>query len=69
MINRFDKSGKHILVDDILLNHSNGKEYRVVFNEEILAYGIVDGSGFFDFMSEWIADEWEVVGRVIKYKD
>lgn len=67
MINRFDKNGKKIFKDDILLNLSNGKEYRVIFSEDILAYGIIDSTGFFDFMSDWVADEWEVIGCVIKY--
>lgn len=67
MIDRLDMNGKVILVDDILLNRSSGKEYRVVFSKDILAYGIVDSTGFFGFMSDWIADDWEVIGHVIKY--
>lgn len=64
MINRLDKNGKLITVDDVIFNSSNGKHYTVVFSNDILAFGIMDDTGFFDFMTDWVADEWEVVGCV-----
>lgn len=59
-LNRYDKYDTPIHVGDVLLN-DNGKEYRVVFSEDILAFGIVDESNMFDFMSEWVSGEWEII--------
>lgn len=59
LIDRYDKNGIQIKVGNILLN-DNGKHYKVTFSEDIIAVGIVDEYGMFDFMSEWVADEWEV---------
>lgn len=60
LINRCDKFGNYLRVGDTLIN-SIGKVYKVVFAEDILAFGIVDEYGLFEFMSEWVADEWEVI--------
>lgn len=59
-LNRYDKYDTPIRVGDVLLN-DNGKEYRVVFSEDILAFGIVDENHMFDFMSEWVSGEWEII--------
>lgn len=60
MIDRLDMNGNLIKVGDKLFNHSNGKTYRVVFSGDILAFGITDDNGMFDFMSDWVAGEWEI---------
>lgn len=60
MIDRLDKNGDLIKVGDLLYNSANGKSYRVVFSKDILAYGIIDESGMFDFMSDWLEYEWEI---------
>jgi hypothetical protein len=60
MIDRLDKNGDLIKVGDLLYNSANGKTYRVVFSNDILAYGIIDESGMFDFMSDWLEYEWEI---------
>ena len=60
MINRFDKYGKRIKVGDTL-KHFGGSICSVVFNPELIAIGIVDEDGEFDFMSEWVAEEWEII--------
>lgn len=60
MLNRYDRDGIKIQLGDTL-KHYMGKEYKVVFSEDILAFGIVDEYGMFDFMSEWVSDEWEIL--------
>lgn len=60
MINRYDKNNRQIQLGDTLIN-SYGKRFRVVFAEDILAFGIEDlENGFFDFMTEWCPGEWEI---------
>ena len=60
MINRYDKNNRKIELGDTLVN-SFGKQYKVVFAEDILAFGIEDlEDGFFELMVDWIPEEWEI---------
>lgn len=61
MLDRQDINGTYINVGDMLFNRSNFGTYEVVFADDILAFGIVDRDGNFDFMSEWVADEWQII--------
>lgn len=59
---RLDKNNRLIELGDTL-RHEYGSICKVVFNTEILAIGLVDENGEFDFMSEWVAQEWEIINR------
>lgn len=61
MIDRLDANGELIKLGDVLFNRANGNFYNVVFSNDILAFGITDDNEMFDFMSDWVADEWIVV--------
>jgi hypothetical protein len=61
MIDRLDANGELIKLDDVLYNSANGKFYNVIFSNDILAYGIIDDDRMFDFMSDWVADEWIII--------
>lgn len=65
LLDRQDKNGNYINLGDLLFNSRNFGTYEVVFADDILAFGIVDRDGNFDFMSEWIEDEWEIIGEVV----
>lgn len=61
MFNRFDANGNKIQVNDLLL-HYTGKMYKVIFSEDIQAYGIISiKDNMFDFMSDWEESQWEIL--------
>lgn len=60
MIDRFDKNGVRLELGDVVI-HDCGDIYTVVFADDILAYGLRGADGHFEFMSEWVAQEWEVM--------
>lgn len=59
-VHRKDKNGNHIHEGDKLL-HSSGEEYKVVFAEDILAFVLFAKNGDYDYMSEWVAGDWEII--------
>lgn len=59
-IDRYDAKGDQIRLGDTLLCR-NGRKYKVVFADDILAFGLENEYGEFEFMSEWISDSWEIV--------
>ena len=61
MIDRVDTNGELIVLGDRLFNRANGNIYTVVFSNDILAFGITDDDNMFEFMSDWVADEWVVI--------
>ena len=60
-INRFDKYSNRLKLGNIIRNTYTGEEFKVVFAEDILAFGIEDRNGHFEFMTEWVETDWEVV--------
>lgn len=60
-IDRFDVNGKRLKLGNIVRNTYTQEEFTVVFAEDILAFGIEDKRGHFEFMVEWVDSEWEVV--------
>ena len=52
MINRYDKNGVQLSIDDIVMNVHTGECYHVVFAQDILAFGLENTHGEFEFMSE-----------------
>lgn len=58
-IDRYDKNGTQIQLDDYLLR-ADGGIYKVIFNQTLLSIGIVDADETFFFMDDWIKEEWEV---------
>ena len=58
-IDRYDKNGTQIQLDDYLLR-ADGGIYKVIFNLTLLSIGIVDADETFFFMDNWIKEEWEV---------
>ena len=61
MINRYDKNGVQLSIDDIVMNIHTGECYHVVFAQDILAFGLENTHGEFEFMSEWVRNDWEVL--------
>ena len=62
MIDRLDANGDLIKLGDRLFNRANGNIYTVIFSNDILAFGIVNEiDNMFDFMSDWLADEWVII--------
>lgn len=58
-INRKDKNGTLIFEGDYL--RCNGHIYRVVWRDDILAYGIEDENGEWNFFDEYLSQDWEVI--------
>lgn len=60
-IDRFDMNGERLKVGNIVRNKYTGEEFTVVFAKDILAFGIEDKNGHFEFMTDWVDLDWEVV--------
>lgn len=60
-INRFDKYSNRLKLGNIVRNTYTQEEFTVVFAEDILAFGLEDRNGHFEFMAEWVETDWEVV--------
>ncbi len=69
MIDRVDMNGELIILGDRLFNRANGNIYTVVFSKDILAFGIIDDDNMFEFMSDWVADEWVVIKQFRNVKN
>lgn len=65
-INRFDKNGKQLQIGDLVYNSYNHEIYKVIYSDDICAFGLENIYGEFDFMSEWVNEEWEVIENASK---
>ena len=59
LIDRYDKNGKQIRLGDYLL-YKDKYPYKVVYDEYLLAIGVVDADSEFEFMSDWVKEDWTV---------
>lgn len=60
-IDRFDRNGERLKLGQIIKNVYTQEEYEIVFSEDILAFGMEDKYGQFEFLSEWVPHDWEVI--------
>ena len=61
---RFDKNNRRIHVGDYITHVYSGKVYKVTYAEDICAFVIIDcENDDYEFMSEWIDEEWEVLSN------
>ncbi len=59
LIDRYDKNGKQIRLGDYLL-YKDKYPYKVVYDEYLLAFGVVDADSEFEFMSDWVKEDWTI---------
>lgn len=57
-IDRCDKHGEQLKVGDKIASVYNAEIFEVVFATDILAFGIEDKNGHFEFMTEWVESDW-----------
>lgn len=58
LIDRYDKHGVQLQVGDKIASVYNSEIFEVVFAEDILAFGIEDENGHFEFLTEWVPADW-----------
>ena len=56
LIDRYDKNGKQIALGDYLL-YKGEYPYKVVYDDYLLAIGVVDADSEFEFMSDWVKED------------
>lgn len=59
LIDRYDKNGKQIRLGDYLL-YKGEYPYKVVYDDYLLAIGVVDADSEFEFMSDWVKEDWTI---------
>lgn len=59
LIDRYDKNGKQIALGDYLL-YKGEYPYKVVYDDYLLAIGVVDADSEFEFMSDWVKEDWTI---------